>query len=239
MSAGRKKFEIWTAISLALFLMFAVFFIYPICTLLRQAFTTKEAAFTLDNFIKFFSKPYYYNTIFNSFKVSLAVMAVSRHRHRHVIFLLVLRAERVKVHPRFQHTVLHVRAVHRGICVDTAAWAFGRDDAHAQGTRDKGGQYIRLRRHSARTGDKAVPARDDLHERYVRQSRQQSHGGLVQPRLHGSAPVFQRCSAPLHAHDPRRRAVGIHARVRRLRHAHTHRRGLSHLHGRDIQAVSE
>ena len=77
MSARRRKFEVWTAISLALFLMFAVFFIYPICTLLRQAFTTKEAAFTLDNFVKFFSKPYYYNTIFNSFKVSLAVMAVS------------------------------------------------------------------------------------------------------------------------------------------------------------------
>lgn len=77
MSARRRKFEVWTAISLALFLMFAVFFIYPICTLLRQAFTTNEAAFTLDNFVKFFSKPYYYNTIFNSFKVSLAVMAVS------------------------------------------------------------------------------------------------------------------------------------------------------------------
>lgn len=77
MSARRRKFEVWTVISLALFLMFAVFFIYPICTLLRQAFTTKEAAFTLDNFVKFFSKPYYYNTIFNSFKVSLAVMAVS------------------------------------------------------------------------------------------------------------------------------------------------------------------
>lgn len=77
MSGGRRKFEVWTAISLALFLMFAVFFIYPICTLLRQAFSTKEAAFTLDNFIKFFSKPYYYNTIFNSFKVSLAVMAAS------------------------------------------------------------------------------------------------------------------------------------------------------------------
>lgn len=77
MNARRRKFEVWTAISLALFLMFAVFFIYPICTLLRQAFTTKEAAFTLDNFVKFFSKPYYYNTIFNSFKVSLAVMAVS------------------------------------------------------------------------------------------------------------------------------------------------------------------
>lgn len=77
MSARRRKFEVWTAISLVLFLMFALFFIYPICTLLRQAFTTKEAAFTLDNFVKFFSKPYYYNTIFNSFKVSLAVMVVS------------------------------------------------------------------------------------------------------------------------------------------------------------------
>ena len=36
MSARRRKFEVWTAISLALFLMFAVFFIYPICTLLRR-----------------------------------------------------------------------------------------------------------------------------------------------------------------------------------------------------------
>lgn len=57
MSARRRKFEVWTAISLALFLMFAVFFIYPICTLLRQAFTTKEAAFTLDNFVKFSASP--------------------------------------------------------------------------------------------------------------------------------------------------------------------------------------
>lgn len=77
MTVGKKKFEIWSVVSIVLLLAFLIFFIYPICTLLKQAFTTKEAGFTFDNFIKFFSKPYYYNTITNSFKVSIAVMLVS------------------------------------------------------------------------------------------------------------------------------------------------------------------
>lgn len=77
MNQKRRKFEVWSAISIALLLAFLLFFVYPICTLLKQAFTTSESAFTFDNFIKFFSKPYYYNTIFNSFKVSIAVMLVS------------------------------------------------------------------------------------------------------------------------------------------------------------------
>lgn len=77
MNQTRRKFEVWSAISIALLLAFLLFFVYPICTLLKQAFTTSESAFTFDNFIKFFSKPYYYNTIFNSFKVSIAVMLVS------------------------------------------------------------------------------------------------------------------------------------------------------------------
>ena len=61
MNPKRRKFEVWSAISIALLL----------------AFTTKESGFTLDNFVKFFSKPYYYNTILNSFKVSVAVTLVS------------------------------------------------------------------------------------------------------------------------------------------------------------------
>lgn len=71
MNPRRRKFEIWSIISILLFLAFLLFFIYPICTLLKQAFTTEDAGFTLDNFVKFFSKPYYYNTILNSFKVSI------------------------------------------------------------------------------------------------------------------------------------------------------------------------
>ena len=77
MNPRRRKFEIWSIISILLFLAFLLFFIYPICTLLKQAFTTEDAGFTLDNFVKFFSKPYYYNTILNSFKVSIAVTLVS------------------------------------------------------------------------------------------------------------------------------------------------------------------
>lgn len=63
MNQKRRKFEVWSAISIALLLAFLLFFVYPICTLLKQAFTTSESAFTFDNFIKFFSKPYYYNRL--------------------------------------------------------------------------------------------------------------------------------------------------------------------------------
>ncbi len=77
MNPKRRKFEVWSDISIALLLAFLLFFLYPLCTLLKQAFTTEESGFTLDNFVKFFSKPYYYNTILNSFKVSVAVTLVS------------------------------------------------------------------------------------------------------------------------------------------------------------------
>ena len=77
MNPKRRKFEVWSAISIALLLAFLLFFLYPLCTLLKQAFTTEESGFTLDNFVKFFSKPYYYNTLLNSFKVSVAVTLVS------------------------------------------------------------------------------------------------------------------------------------------------------------------
>ncbi|MGI0530403.1 ABC transporter permease [Treponema socranskii] len=77
MTIHRKRFEIWTIISVGLFLAFLIFFIYPIGMLLRQAFTTSQKSYTFDNFIKFFSKPFYYNTILNSFKVSVAAALVS------------------------------------------------------------------------------------------------------------------------------------------------------------------
>ncbi|WP_315328607.1 hypothetical protein [Treponema socranskii] len=58
MTIHRKRFEIWTLISIGLFVAFLIFFIYPIVMLLRQAYTTSQKSYTLDNFIKFFSKPY-------------------------------------------------------------------------------------------------------------------------------------------------------------------------------------
>lgn len=71
-----RRFEVWSVISVVLLAMFVLFFVYPICMILRQAFIG-ESGFSFDNFVKFFSKPFYYNTILNSFKVSIATTAVS------------------------------------------------------------------------------------------------------------------------------------------------------------------
>ena len=73
----RRKFEIWSVISILLLACFLLFFVYPICTLLRQAFVNEGGKFTMENFVKFFSKKYYYGTILNSFKVSICVTIVS------------------------------------------------------------------------------------------------------------------------------------------------------------------
>ena len=77
MSLARKKWDLWNWVAILLMLLFLVFFIYPCVRLMWEAFYTEEAGFTLDSFIKFFSKSYYYNTIVNSFKVSGAVMLLS------------------------------------------------------------------------------------------------------------------------------------------------------------------
>ena len=71
-----KKFELWTWISIALLLLFLLFFIYPCVRLMWEAFYTQQDGFTMKAFVKFFSKSYYTKTIGNSFKVSGAVMGI-------------------------------------------------------------------------------------------------------------------------------------------------------------------
>ena len=67
----------WTFLGIALLVLFLVFFIYPCCCLLKEAFYTTKDGFTLSAFAKFFSKKHYYSTVLNSFKVSAAVMVIS------------------------------------------------------------------------------------------------------------------------------------------------------------------
>ena len=69
----RRK-DVWFYISIALFLLYMLFLVYPLFSLLKNSFISSESgAFTLEYFIRFFSKKYYYGTIFNSFKVTVAV----------------------------------------------------------------------------------------------------------------------------------------------------------------------
>ena len=77
MNPTKKKWDMWTWVSILLMLLFLLFFIYPCVRLMWEAFYTEKSGFTFDSFAKFFSKSYYYNTILNSFKVSGAVMLLS------------------------------------------------------------------------------------------------------------------------------------------------------------------
>jgi len=69
-----KKLEFWNVTSFAILGLFVIFLIYPIGGLLKEAVYT-SGKFSMDAFTRFFSKSYYYTTIYNSFKIALTVMA--------------------------------------------------------------------------------------------------------------------------------------------------------------------
>ena len=77
MTIKKKKFELWTVVSLVLFALFLLFLVYPMFGLMKQSVITEDGTFTLQEFVKFFSKSYYTSTIWNSVKVTLSVTAVS------------------------------------------------------------------------------------------------------------------------------------------------------------------
>jgi iron(III) transport system permease protein len=72
-----RKPEIWSAVTVAFLVFFAFFLVYPMFGILRQSVISPEGKFTFREFTKFFSQPYYSNTILNSFKVSLAITLVT------------------------------------------------------------------------------------------------------------------------------------------------------------------
>lgn len=76
MKSARRKPDIWILISLLLLAFFALFFLYPIMMLFKEAVVT-ENGFTLDNFRKFFSKKYYSETILRSLIISASTMGVT------------------------------------------------------------------------------------------------------------------------------------------------------------------
>ncbi len=73
----KRKFEVWHVITWVMLALFALFLVYPMFGILRQAVFASDGHFTLEQFQKFFSTPYYSSTILNSFKVTLAVTLVT------------------------------------------------------------------------------------------------------------------------------------------------------------------
>lgn len=77
MTKTKRKFELWTVISIVLFLACLLFLAYPLLGLLQEAVVTGDGQFSLAQFSKFFSKNYYVSTIWNSAKVTFSTTVVS------------------------------------------------------------------------------------------------------------------------------------------------------------------
>lgn len=74
MKIKKMKFDFWTIIIILSFLIFSIFLIYPLGSLFITSFQDVETGkYTLDNFTKFFTKKYYYETLINSFTISIIV----------------------------------------------------------------------------------------------------------------------------------------------------------------------
>lgn len=68
---NRFRLDIWGITTLLLLAFYLIFMVYPFGNVIKMAFyDNQNEGFTLSNFVKFFSKPYYSSTLVNSFKVS-------------------------------------------------------------------------------------------------------------------------------------------------------------------------
>ena len=80
LSDGRAKprKDVWLVISVVILALYALFMIYPLFMLLRNAVIDSGGQFTLDYFVKFLSKQYYLGTVLNSFKVSISATILTK-----------------------------------------------------------------------------------------------------------------------------------------------------------------
>lgn len=72
---GKKiKLDIWTSVTIIIFLLYVLVLVFPLFTLLIKSFVSgNTGGFSLEYFIKFFGKKYYYGSLINSLKVTTAV----------------------------------------------------------------------------------------------------------------------------------------------------------------------
>lgn len=74
MTASRRRPELWLVVSLGVLGLYVLFLVIPLLNILRESVVGGDGAFSLVYFRRFFGEPYYFNTILNSFKLSLATM---------------------------------------------------------------------------------------------------------------------------------------------------------------------
>ncbi len=77
MNTAKKKLNIWLVLSLAILALFIIFVVYPIGLILYKSILMDDGTISFAYFTKFFSKKFYWSTLVNSFKVTIASTLVS------------------------------------------------------------------------------------------------------------------------------------------------------------------
>ncbi len=73
----KRKMDVWQIISFGILILYALFLIWPMMSLLRSSVINDEGQFTWEFFQRFFDRKTYYGTLANSFKVAAAVTVAS------------------------------------------------------------------------------------------------------------------------------------------------------------------
>ncbi len=75
---NKFRLDVWGFITLATIGLYLLFLVYPMAYLIKQSVVDGDTGvYSLVNFAKFFSKSYYFDTLFNSFKVSITATVLS------------------------------------------------------------------------------------------------------------------------------------------------------------------
>lgn len=73
----RKRADLWIIVSLVILALYLLFMLYPVLRITSQSVRDNDTgSLTLRYFKQFFSDPYYFTTLFNSFKVSLCATVI-------------------------------------------------------------------------------------------------------------------------------------------------------------------
>ena len=71
------KLDFWNIVTFLIIIVFAIFLIYPLLSLFLDGFKdSKSGAWSLMNYIQFFSKKYYTSALVNSFKLTISVTVI-------------------------------------------------------------------------------------------------------------------------------------------------------------------
>lgn len=78
MQVSRRRLDIWSFVTLFIMILYIVLLAFPLATIMIKSIQNGETLqFSLEYFKKFFSKSYYYGSIFNSLKVTTWVTILS------------------------------------------------------------------------------------------------------------------------------------------------------------------